>query len=200
MENMHVHLYRRLQLSAEQRHSMAALWHAWERRRRALTASMHSALDTLRGAPDSVRLPLDAITHISDLAAGRVSRPSACDLSTPDGGAAAAAACGCGCAAAAAAVAAAAAQPQLLGAAPALTAAAADALRALQAVHDADADGFVDTVQVAMQPGLVLSPEQHLRYICAHRGAKAAPADFMAICQLAATQARRADLFGKPNF
>ena len=78
-----------------------------------------------------------------------------------------------------------------------MTAAAAAALKALQAVHVADAEVFVNAVSVSLQPGILLSTEQHLRLTCAHLAAKTAPADYMALCQLAASQAHRAELFGE---
>lgn len=202
---MHVHLYRRMKFSPDQRNSMAALWGTWERRRRSLSASLQSAVTQLRSLPQTLHLPVDAVTHISDLASGRVSRPSvlAFDATAPAVAVAAAAAAASGGYAAAAAAAAAAVAvtvPQLVGASPEAAAAAAGALQCMEAVHDADAEVFVTTVSVSMHPGVLLSTEQHLRLISAHLGARTAPADFLALCQLASSQCHRAKLFGKVAF
>ena len=214
---MHVHLYRQLWLSAEDKERMADMWLAWERRRRALDRPHAAALDLLFRLPGPATLPAPLVRCVTACAgedgvlAQHAQHSNGAPQQTPAhavesfGPAAGmhradapAVACGplraapnCGQPVACAG---------LLGECPVATGAAVHAMRELAAVHVADGDMYADIVDVQLQPNSVLSMQQMQRQWCAHLVYEVAPADFMALCQLAATQRSRAQAFRMPVF
>ena len=210
---MHVHLYRQLWLSAEDKERMADAWVAWERRRRALDRPHAAALDLLRRLPGPASLPAHLIRCVTSCAGEDGALPQ----HTQHGGRAhqhavdgfASAACMHHADASAVACGALRAAPNcgqpvacagLLGECAVTTGAAAHAMRELTAVHVADCDLYGDIVDLQMQPGRMLSMQQMQRQWCAHLVYEVAPADFMTLCQLAATQRSRAQAFQMPVF
>ena len=172
VENMHAMLYRSLHMTSRQRGRMAAYWSVWERRKRELDAAMHDARAALRGLSTG-EVPLGLLACISTAA------------TAGSGGAYAGAG---GASAAAGGV-------QLLGSCAAATAAARDTLEALWAAHVADADLYADTIDLQMQPALILGLDQVARVFSVHLMHDAAPVDFMALCQMAKVQEHREKMF-----
>ena len=218
VQNMHVHLYRQLWLSAEDKGRMADVWLAWERRRRALDRPHAAALDLLCRLPGPATLPAPLIRCVTACAGEDGALPqhaqhgggahqhraahAAVESCVPASGmhraGASAVACGppqaapnCG-------------QPfacaGLLGECAVATGAAAHAMRELTAVHVADGDLNADMVDLQIQPGRILSMQTMQRQWCAHLVHEVGPADFMTLCQLAATQRSRAQAFQMPVF
>lgn len=182
IENVQVLLYRGLQANSEQREKMAAYWTAWERRKRELDCTMDLARQALSDVPGRVDLPVPLLTHISAVASGAC-RTGHVQVSLRQPPAGEHAACWAGRVA------------QLLGSCAEATVAAREALEKLWAVHVADADLYADTLDLQLQPRLILGLEQLVRVYAGHLMHETAPVDFMALCQLAKTQQHRAEMF-----
>eukprot|EP00892_Ulva_mutabilis_P005790 jgi/Ulvmu1/3583/UM169_0001.1 len=203
VENMHVQLYRQLGLSTADKERMADVWQAWERRRRALNkphAAALAALRTLEGLaalPDTVVCSITACengwaqhTHPGNSQHGARARQDTCTHAWD----------ACGRAGSTDA----AGSPQhvpragLLGECAVATGVAVHAFRELSAVHRADAELYVEMVELQIQPEAMYSLDTMSRFFCAHLVHGVAPADFLALCQLAAAQRSRAQLFQLP--
>lgn len=185
---MQAMLYRGMHPTPKQRSRMAAYWSVWERRKRELDGAMSMARDALQTL-STVDLPLSLLAHISAAADGAHS-PSAstgervqlrlggaeCDVGgegMPDG------------------------LVRLLGASAEATTAARDALEQLWATHAADAELYADTLDLQMQPTLILGLDQVARLFSVHLMHDTAPVDFMALCQMARTQQHREEMFAR---
>eukprot|EP00892_Ulva_mutabilis_P005793 jgi/Ulvmu1/3586/UM169_0004.1 len=79
----------------------------------------------------------------------------------------------------------------LLGASPAVTAAAGRALQRLVSAHAAGADLRTHTATLQLEPGLVFDVRQLVHIFSTHVRFGTVPADIMAVCQLAASQQKR---------
>eukprot|EP00892_Ulva_mutabilis_P002233 jgi/Ulvmu1/1200/UM108_0028.1 len=216
IENMHVRVFRKLQLSPEQCARMAACWHTWLKRRRALNAVTEAALDTLASLPKTLTLTPLHLRHISRLAAGPLC--AACvqqaDATGP-GHVHGAHACGSHdsvmrhgrlpdvCEQCGDAVDACSAtrdghvedeEAGMLGADPESTCRAAEALQQLWRMHDADSALAVSVMALQRKPGAMLDLRQQTLecQLAFERGS--APIDRLVLCQLAATQVRRQEL------
>lgn len=182
---MHVLVYRMLNLSPEQRVSLAAHWHLWERRRRSLDTPVATARNLLVSLPQFIPLPGEFAQRIFDIADGVLA-----PLQPP-------------------------AWPQhaqhapweresvvpLLGAAADVTAAASEALRVLRYALSAESGIGVEMTGQRLQPGELLGLQQLLRLYSVHLLHQQAPQiDFMALCQLAATQLRWEEQRRRPAY
>lgn len=182
---MHVLMYRSLSPSTDQRERMAAYWSVWERRKRDLDSAMDAARTALGRLPACLELPLPLLARISTIAgATRRTAPARERLQVETGGGADACCGG--------------APPRLLGGCVEATRAAQEALEMLWGVHVADADLYADTMDLQVQPMLILGLVQTARVFCGHLTHDTAPLDFMALCQLAKTQQHRTQMFREP--
>lgn len=181
-------LYRGMHTTTQQRGRMAAYWSVWERRKRELDGAMSEARDALQTV-SALDLPLALLTHISAAADSEcrlsvsLCRPAQLRLGGADGGAEGGA------------------LPEgsvrLLGGSAEATAAARDALEQLWAAHVADAELYADTLDLQMQPALILGLDQVARLFSVHLLHDTAPVDFMALCQMAKTQQHREEMFAR---
>lgn len=177
IENLHIHVYRMLHLSPSQRVALASHWHLWERRRRSLDGPITAAHDHLSSLPQFIPLPEPFARRIFAIADGSIPPPRhaqhvqhAQHNPAPWDQ-----------------------QPvvPLLGAAADVTAAAEEVGRLLQySTATASSIGIEMSAQ-RWQPGALMGLPQLLRLCSVHLFHRHVPqVDFMALCQLAATQAR----------
>lgn len=89
---------------------------------------------------------------------------------------------------------------RLLGASAPVTKAASAALRRLSTVHAAAAELRNHTATVQLEPGLVFDASQLVHIFSTYVRFGTAPADIMAVCQLAATQQKREEIGSLPFF
>ena len=75
--------------------------------------------------------------------------------------------------------------------------AAGRAPRALQVVQEKECEVFVDMLSSQM-PGVLLCGEQSMRLWADHFVSQVVPPDFVELCQIAATQQNRQNLFKRP--
>eukprot|EP00892_Ulva_mutabilis_P001602 jgi/Ulvmu1/11442/UM076_0016.1 len=183
-EKFHVHIYRLLGLSEQQKDLYAANWSLWEQRRQAADDHTSRALQQLRTVPASMDLPLPFLRHVSDVAAGALHGDALdFDRSTLDRHARRALDSG----------------PALLGARPADVAAAGESMHALWTMHEADALMITETIDLQIQPGALLEPPQIAQAFGVHLLHGSTPIDFMSICRLAAAERRRAAVARIPD-
>eukprot|EP00892_Ulva_mutabilis_P001618 jgi/Ulvmu1/11457/UM076_0033.1 len=182
VENMHVRVYRALQLTSDQRNTMADIWSEWEQRRRSVDAPVATARDCLDALPQFIPIPAVFAQHVFDIAQGKPAAAAAArDAPT---------------------------NPApwereavvpLLGAASDFAEPAAEALRLLW--YSQEAEASVSTCMIArrLQPGHAMSVSQQMRLYSAHLKYVGAPfVDFLALCQLAVMHQRRNKLFHAP--
>lgn len=177
IENLHIHVYRMLHLSPSQRDALASHWHLWERRRRSLDGPIAAAHDHLSSLPQFIPLPKPFARRILAIADGSIPPPRHAqhtqhahqDHAPWDH------------------------QPvvPLLGAAADITAVAEEVTRLLR-FSTATASSFgIEMNTRRWQPGELMGLPQLLRLFSVHLFHRHIPqVDFMALCQLAATQAR----------
>eukprot|EP00892_Ulva_mutabilis_P004396 jgi/Ulvmu1/2328/UM013_0176.1 len=216
VENMHVQLYRQLGLSAADKERMADVWQAWERRRRSLNKPYHAALAALRNVPGPAAVPGEIVRCViacsADLATTAEQAQHAQVSASDDGmgdvgmggghgesvheGHAYGSVIAAGWYDRSPSMAANGNTQRLhcaglLGECPVATGAAMHALQGLEAVHRADSDLYLEIVELQCQPEALLSLEQAVTVYCAHLMHEVAQADFIALCQLAASQRSR---------
>lgn len=178
-------VYRSLQLSEAQREAMRGVWLEWEKNRRCIDTPVATARACLAALPPCIPLPLAFAQHVFAVADGTVllselHRVGPCVLEHPGGPA-----------------------PwlrepvvPLLGAAQEFSAHAAEALRLLWYVQEAEIGVTNALICERLQPGRVLSLQQQLRLYSCHLLFLGAPfVDFLALCQHALTHQRRKCLF-----
>eukprot|EP00892_Ulva_mutabilis_P004395 jgi/Ulvmu1/2327/UM013_0175.1 len=215
VENLRVQLYRQLGLSAADKERMADVWQAWERLRRSLNEPHAAALAALRNLPGPDVLPDDllrcitascgipavtsqhlqhakhadgnhvkgwtsgsrgaeGVMHDRDAYGPRAYRGEHCAEAARDEQTRHLYSVG------------------LPGECPLATEAAANALRDLVAVHQADAAVYLEMGELTVQPGAVLGLDKMARCWSAHLMHEVAHVEFMSLCQLAAAQRSRA--------
>lgn len=209
-DSFHVHLYRQLQLTAEDRQRLITHWTMWSQLCMALNATFHSALSTLAGLAQADEVPKALRVRITNLAAGdrRASsfprhEQSAC--STLGSGDTVQEVGGCQLSTGMVVQKLHGAQGRgwdgalrLLGASGCETAAAERGLLALRDVHEAHSRVRRETMELQMQPGVLLRPLQLARLWTAHIPCGTVAADLMKICQLAAQHQRWLRMAAQP--
>jgi hypothetical protein len=175
---MHARLYKEMGLTATQKQRMAEYWIQWERRRRELDAQMAAARAQLGALPASPDLPPAFLKQLAALA------DPCCRIGAP---AAPAAVHGVDLSAC---------EPVFVGQQAAAMAGAHGAVRALWAAHLQDRDMYLVNLDAQM-PGVFITPQQGMRMWSEYLMDDVAPADFLSLCQLAATQQFRRALFNR---
>lgn len=181
VDNMHARLYKEMGLTSGQRQRMAEYWIQWERRRSELDALVATAREHLQQLPASVDLPPEFLSRLKCLAAPAAEAAGASavvPVATPCGGHVDLSAC----------------EPVFLGQHPDAMAAAEGALQVLWRMHLRDRDMYLVNLDAQM-PGVFISAKQAMRMWSEYMMEDVAPADFLSLCQLAATQQYRQDLF-----
>lgn len=222
-ENMHMRIFRKLKMSPEQCSQMAACWHTWLARRRALNATVDSAQQLLNTLPKTLDIPLDHLSHISQIAAdpqtvctncARSASATAqlamheghecsgtCSAGPADGGRRSERvkrACEV-CGAVMDTTEVGENEPGgMLGADHGSTCRAAEALRQLWRMLDADASLAVSVMALQRQPGGILGAWQLTLECQTNMEHGNAPIDRLVLCQLAAAQERRQELLRWP--
>lgn len=224
LENTHIQLYRQLRLTPEDRLRLVAHWNMWRQLNESLDLSFQDAVATLSGLPQTDDVPVALLLHISQVATGNRKvqwassddNPSESSSSgnilpwgahsgpSSDGAAdseAVSSQAGLGDVKAAWACEEEAElelMSRFLGGSSAVTATAERGLVQLCLVQEAHGRIRRETMELQMQPGLILSPLQHAHVMGAHVLNNSAPADLMQLCQLAAAQQRWHDVFELP--
>ena len=218
---MHVRLYRRLQLTADERARLAAHWKMWRQHNTALDAAFHCTLQVLQRLLQPDDVPAAFASHVSAIAAGtraatarRAKRRAARTthararneaLTGSRGG-------GHGQDDADGAPRSEALHAwvwrvvegktvlPLLGASAQATVVASQAFLRLAGVHQTHSRIRGELKELQLEPGMLLGPLKMACVLGANVVSGAAPADMMQLCQLAAAQQRWYDTFKPPDY
>ena len=216
---MHVRLYRRLQLTAEERARLIAHWRMWRQHNAALDAAFHSAVQVLQRLLQPDDVPAAFVSHVSAIADGsRVVNPGrAMQPAKRVTGSHNRVRNGCRTGGHNQYVLSGPPCPKtvhawvwgvvegktvlpMLGASAQATVVASQAFLRLAGVHEHHGRIRGELKELQLEPGMLLGPLKMACVLGANVVSGAAPADMMQLCQLAAAQQRWYDTFKPPDY